>query len=248
MKRNFLLGIPIGKYSKNDILEKIKKNIRDRRFFYHIVSLNPENLIEARRFHKFKKVFLEAPIIINDGIGVVVAARLLNIEAAARFTGVELMEKLMEMAGQGRLRVMLIGGRNNLANTIANCYNRRFPEARFFGTDGIKNIRDPQKYEEKRIFSIVTDMKPHIVLVSFGSPFQELWLFRNKDKFKGSVCAGVGGAFDYIGKKAVNPPFFIKKIGFEWLFRLLIQPWRLKRQLKLIDFASLVIKEKWKRK
>jgi len=86
-----------------------------------------------------------------------------------------------------------------------------------------------------------------ILFVAFGAPKQEFWISENLDKIPVKIAIGVGGAFDYISGKIPRAPFFVRKLGMEWLFRLLVQPWRIKRQLSLIEFAWLVIKEKLSR-
>ena len=97
------------------------------------------------------------------------------------------------------------------------------------------------------ISSIVVGYKPHFVFVAFGSPDQELWIGRHKKILSGRVVIGVGGAFDYLSNNIKRAPVVIQKIGMEWLYRLVIQPWRWKRQLKLIKFVWLVIRQKWNR-
>jgi N-acetylglucosaminyldiphosphoundecaprenol N-acetyl-beta-D-mannosaminyltransferase len=83
-----------------------------------------------------------------------------------------------------------------------------------------------------------------ILFVAFGAPKQEFWINENLDKIPVKVAIGVGGAFDYISNKIPRAPTLVRSIGLEWLFRLAIQPWRLKRQLALIKFILLVFKEK----
>ena len=73
-------------------------------------------------------------------------------------------------------------------------------------------------------------------------------LFRSqhREKLQGIVCMGVGGAFDYLAEKVPRAPRFMQMIGFEWLFRLVHQPWRMRRQLRLFSFVWLVFKELFK--
>ena len=243
-----LLGISIEPLSKKQALEKIKKYIVHPKGFYHIVSLNPENLIISQENKPFKQTLETAQIKIADGTGVVVAGQILGVELGQRITGGELMEELTELANSMRLRVLLLGGRPNLANSLADCYAKRFPEAKFKGVEGVRQIQKPKKIEEDKLFSIVARYKPQLVFVSFGSPYQELWLDRHSNEFDGIVCMGVGGAFDYFGGVVPRAPEFLRKIGLEWLFRLMVQPWRWRRQLRLIKFCWLILKEKWKMK
>ena len=138
----------------------------------------------------------------------------------------------------------MIGGRENLALGLSNCYNDQLPEAKFKGVQGIVDIKNPTKDEEGKISLIVTAYKPHIVFVAFGSPDQELWIERHRKMFSHCVVMGVGGSFDYLSEKVIRPPVFIQKIGLEWLFRLFHQPWRWKRQMRLLKFLWLVILKK----
>ena len=158
------------------------------------------------------------------------------------------MEDLIKMASDRRLRVLMIGGKENLALRLTECYKDQFPEAKFKGLQGIEDIQNPKEDEEDRIFSIVADYKPHLVFVAFGSPDQELWIARHKKELTNCVVMGVGGAFDYLSGKVTRAPIIIQKIGLEWLFRLINQPWRWRRQLRLFKFIRLILQEKWKRK
>lgn len=248
IKQNTILGITIIPESKSSILEKIIKYIIKPTGFLHIVSLNPENLIITTDNMLFKKVIETAQIKIIDGIGIVLAGRWLGVQVGERITGVSLMEELIKVVSFRRLRVMMIGGKENLADELVKCYFKQFPEAKFKGLQGIKNIKNIKREEETKISSIVAVYKPQLVFVAFGSPDQELWINRHKKEFSGCVVMGVGGAFDYLSNKAKRPPVFIQKLGLEWLYRLLSQPYRWKRQLRLIKFIRLVLQEKWKRK
>lgn len=245
MRSNQLFGIQIKPQTKSQILEQIKKYIVHPLGFFHIISLNPENLIIARENKTFKEVVEKAQIKIIDGVGVVLAAFIGAVAVGDRFPGVDLMGELIKVAGTQRLRVLLIGGKFNLALQLANCYRQLYPEAKFKGIEGIKKIKKPSASEKNGIFSIVSAYKPHMVFVSFGSPDQELWLDQHKDKFQGMVCMGVGGAFDYEAGRIMRAPGILRKLGLEWLIRLFVQPWRWRRQLRLAKFILLVLREKF---
>lgn len=245
LKQNKILEITVTPQSKQIVLEKIKKYLNSPTGFFHITSLNPENLVVAQENKEFKKVIETAQIKIIDGVGIVLAARILGIDIGERYPGVELMKDLIKLALDGRLRVLLIGGRPNLADSLAKCYSRQFSKAKFKGVYGIKDIKKPERKEEKKIFSIVATYKPHLLFVAFGSPDQELWLTHHKKEFSGVVAMGVGGSFDYLSDEVSRAPIFIQKLGLEWFYRLINQPWRWKRQVRLLRFIGLVFKEKW---
>lgn len=242
--KNHLLGIPVPTESKSAIREKIIKNIIETKEFFHVVSLNPEIFVLTTTEKEFKRVVVEAQMRILDGVGVVAAAKLCSVPVGDRYSGVDLMSDLLKEAHNRRLRVLLIGGGNNIADKVIECQKEVFSGIEFSGTAGIENIAQPTQAEEAGIASIVAATKPHMVFVAYGSPAQELWIDRHSKLFSGMVVMGVGGAFDFLSGKIARAPKWVQKVGFEWLFRLVRQPWRVVRQLRLVKFMWLVGREK----
>lgn len=115
-----------------------------------------------------------------------------------------------------------------------NVVSRTFP--RSFATTG--------DMPEKSI-KISKNSKIDLLFVAFGAPKQEEWIYNNLDKIPVKAAMGVGGAFDYISGHVKRAPFMIRAIGFEWLYRLVKEPWRFRRQLALIEFVKLVIRERF---
>lgn len=241
---NVLLGVPVRPETKRSILEKIKKYIQKPDGFFQVVSLNPEILVQAQTNEEYKKILATAQIQICDGFGIVLASQILNIDVGERVTGVDLMEELVKLSSYLDCRIALIGGKTNLANRLAECYNEKFHVRNFIGMEGFHDILNPTAAETDKVFSIVADFTPQIILASFGSPAQELWFQRNAEKLQGIVCVGVGGAFNYLSGEIARPPKLVRQIGLEWFFRLLREPWRWRRQLRLFKFLYLVLKQK----
>lgn len=238
-----LLGVAVKTHSKKEVLEQIKKYTFDSGAFFHIISLNPENLVVAHEDEEFRNIVETAQIQIVDGVGVATALQVLGIGRGDRLTGVDLMETLMDGVAKGSSTAMLIGGTDNLALELANRYNQSHGQISFIGLQGIKNIENPTLEEEREIFSIVTARRPHFVFVAFGSPAQEKWLYKNRAAFQGVICMGVGGAFEYLTGRVGRAPAVVRKMGLEWLYRLIRQPWRWKRQLRLVKFIWLVARQ-----
>lgn len=245
MSTRKILSIPAQNVSKEVILEKITLFLANPLHFFHIVSLNPENLVIAESNYEFRKVLSEGDIQLFDGVGIQFACTILGISTPHRVAGADLMDLILQTFHKSSSRVLFLGGKANLAEEVANCYNKNRPNMDYRGIEGIKDISRPKKEEEERIFSIVADYKPQIIFAAFGSPAQELWFYRHKDQLKGIICMGVGGAFDFVTGKVPRAPRLLRKSGFEWLFRLIIQPWRIKRQLRLVKFLYLVLKQKF---
>ncbi|MCX6732290.1 MAG: WecB/TagA/CpsF family glycosyltransferase [Candidatus Roizmanbacteria bacterium] len=243
-QRITLFQLPIDPLSLNDVLEKIKLYLSAPLQFKHIVSINPENVVVAHQNSSFLEVCQHADLALTDGIGIVIAAKLQGLFIPERVSGSYLLPKLLELAGQMSSRVVLIGSQANLADSIAKCYSRAYPKATYIGIEGYQNKLNPTPEEEAHIESIVRDTRPHFVFVAFGSPYQELWINTHKKMLQESICMGVGGAFDYLSGASRRPSNAISSTGFEWLYRLIRQPWRAKRQIsRLPIFIGMVLKQ-----
>ena len=227
-----------------NILEYILKNKSQKQMAAQIVSLNPENLVAMRKSERFEKVVLSSLGQIVDGAGVVVAARVLAHTTLSRLTGVDLMDRLLGEAAKYSLRCLLIGGRGQLAERVADCYKRRFPKLMVEGTEGFGDLKSPKKPEIERLKQIVASTRPHLVFVAFGSPVQELWIEEQQALLRGSLVIGVGGAFAMLAGVLPRSPGFMRQWGLEWFYRLIREPWRAKRQLALVEFILLTAKFK----
>jgi len=243
-KRISLFQLFIDPLTVDEVLEKIKMYLSAPPKFIHIVSINPENCVIAHQNSSFREVCRSADLALTDGVGIVLAAQLLGLSALKRVQGSILLPRLLDLAGQMSLRVVLIGSQAKIADNIAQCYSRGYPEATFIGVAGYKNALHPTPEEEGALEAIVRNTRPHFVFVAFGSPTQELWIHAHSTLLQGSICMGVGGAFDYVAGATPRPPSIISQFGLEWLYRLIIQPWRIRRQTsRLPTFLGMVLKQ-----
>ncbi len=239
-----ILQIAVENVTKEEVLEQIRKNITQKGGFLHIVSLNPEIFVLTTESEEFKRAVTKAQIKLVDGVGTVIAGRWLGVPLGDRLRGVDMVEEVIRLADNMRLRIALIGARDNLAVRLADCYQQSYKNAKFIGFEGFNDVMHPTNEEIDHLRSIVADFMPQIVFVAFGSPMQELFIERNRALFAHCVCMGVGGAFDFLSGQVPRAPKLLRQLGLEWLFRLVIQPWRWRRQLRLFKFIYLVFKQK----
>lgn len=229
----FLLGVGFTNASERQVLEFIVTGLEKQTEKYYIVTPNPEILVIANKDRQYKNVLNGAKLALADGIGVIIAARLLGRPLKQRINGVDLVEKLCSEVSNQPITVGFLGAGPNVAEKVAEC---------------LKN-----KYSNLRVGLVATewsdalkDKKVDILFVAFGSPKQEIWIANKLETLPAKVVVGVGGAFDFISGKVPRAPKVLRSLGLEWLFRLVIQPWRIKRQLSLLKFIFLVVGEKIK--
>jgi len=235
-----LLKIPLSFYEESDILEYFEKDILGQNGFAQVISINTENFVLATQNKEFNDLVRSSQIHILDGGGVVLAVKSLCGVALPRLTGIDLMNCLVHYACQKSFRILLIGGKSNLADLVKECYKKKHLNLKIWASQGFLNIDQPKNSEIQALKTIVSSVRPHFVFVAFGSPKQELWIEQNRAWFKGSLVMGVGGAFEFVVNPKLRAPLFMQRNGLEWLYRLFKQPWRIGRQLRIVQFLILI--------
>lgn len=213
MKRE-VLGVKIDDITLEEAVERVEKWVRGGGKHY-IVTPNPEFLVIAQEDKDFKDILNKADLAIPDGVGLKFAG-IKNI-----VPGTDLMEKLIKLSADNGFTIGFLGGRDGVAEKLA---------------ERLKEIY--------QTISVVPPGSPtDLLFIAFGAPKQEKWISGNLGKVPAKVMMGVGGAFDYLSGSVPRAPGFVRKIGFEWLFRLIVQPWRIKRQLSLIKYLILLMRD-----
>lgn len=227
-----ILGTSITTAAKGVILEYILKSIKNNKHKFYIVTPNPEIITYASHSKSFQHILNDAEVSLPDGIGVLIAGRILKKQIIGRITGVDFMEELCQESAKRAISVGFLGGRGDVAIKTAECLTKKYPGLRvILSTDEWPVGKSPAHID--------------ILFVAFGFPKQEEWIAKNLSKIDVTVAMGVGGAFDYFSGKIPRAPKFVRNIGLEWFFRLIAQPWRIKRQASLPVFLTKVLKEQF---
>lgn len=191
----------------------------------HIVTVNPEFVMEAQRNAPFATVLRDAALAVPDGVGLNLAARWLGQPLRARVPGVDLCERLAALSAQKGYRIFLLGAAPGVAEQTARVLARRFPGVQIAGC----YAGSPRPEEEPAIHQQIRAAQPDILLVAYGAPAQDLWIARNQAVLGVPVAIGVGGTFDELAGVVQRTPRWVQRIGLKWLHRLIQQPWRAKR-------------------
>lgn len=211
---------------------------------HHITTPNPEQIIIAQEDREFKRIINASDLSIPDGIGLVLAARIKNglfNSSFKRISGVDLMLALCDLAEKEDLKVFLLGGKNNAAQKAKKQLKLSNKDLQVGYFKGAEEIKKETKKEKARTIKKINEFKPDFLFVAYGAPYQEKWIAKNLKELDVKIAMGIGGAFDYISGNVKRAPVFVRKIGMEWLWRLFLQPWRWKRQLRLIKFVKLLV-------
>lgn len=214
-------------------LEFLVKKASEKGSKAFIATVNPEIIMLMLGDREYEKVINSAKLRTVDGVGVLVAGKIMGKSFEERIAGVDIVERLCGEVAKQPITVGFLGGEPRVAEKTAECLRQKYP--------GLNASFALEEMPESEFSKYSCD----ILFVAFGSPKQEKWIYQNLPKLNVRVAIGVGGAFDFISGKVRRAPVFVRNLGLEWLFRLIIQPWRIKRQINLINFFLQVLKEKF---
>jgi len=169
-----------------------------------------------------------------DGIGVVVAALAWG-GRVPRFTGPMLMLEACRFGQQRGWRHFFCGGQPGTAERLARALKHRYPGLRVAGVF-CPPFRKPTDREERAMIRQINAAEPDVLWVGLGLPKQERWIARYRDRLNATWLIGVGAAFDYHAGLANYPPAWIRRIGMEWLYRLMHQPRMFIRNVRSFAF------------
>ncbi len=233
-----ILGVPVTPF---DSLEAAARCVHDRvaaGLKTFCVAINPEKIRRAQHDAALKRAVDVASLHICDGVGVSLAAALLHGRKLPRCTGVDLFIELARLAASKRWKVFLLGG------TPESNEGARLRLLEWFPEIDLAGWRDGYFSNSAEVVAQINATGADVLFVALGSPRQELWIAEHLDRLAPVLCMGVGGSFDVLSGKARRAPLLFRRSGTEWLFRLLMHPKRIRRQLALPAFALQVIRER----
>ena len=237
MSRVNVLGVGFDALTGNEAADRALELMRQRRAAY-VCTPNPEIVLLARRDPDLMEAVNGADLVLADGIGVLWASKTLGTPLPERVAGYDfLLALLARMEGS----VYILGGRGDAAEKAAAAIARDHPGLTVAGwCDGF--ITD-----ELRLIAELGEKEPDLLMVCLGAGKQELWMAAHRDLPVG-LMAGLGGSVDVLAGAVPRAPAWWRDRGLEWLYRLIKQPWRIRRQLRLPGYVLAVLRQKRKNK
>lgn len=207
----------------------------------HIVfTPNVEMIMLAQKDEKFKKILNSGDLNVPDGIGVVWASKYFGERLFERVTGFDLMMSLMPEAEKHKKRVFLLGAKPSVAERAGENLLKTFKNLIICGTHHGYFSQE----ENEKVIDIINSSKTDVLFVAMGMKKQEEWIYKNRKKLNCKLIMGVGGSLDVLSGEVKRAPIIFQKLGLEWFYRLITQPWRFRRMLALPKFVLVVLKTK----
>lgn len=204
-----------------------------------IVTLNAIGMETVIDDPEFASIVKNSAMVLADGSGLCLGMKILGMPVQERVAGIDFAEQLCKAASAEKWPVYFVGAAGDTAKKCAEAMQEKFPGLIVAGArDGYFDIRDTL------IPEIISRSGAKILLVAMGLPRQEKWVMLHRERLGNILAVGVGGAFDVFSGKLERAPLWVQKIGCEWLYRMIQEPSRWKRNLRLITFMLRIFATK----
>ena len=261
-----IFNISLFSRDVNQVLNIIGGNLDLGIKKYWVATVNPEFVMEATKDDKFRQILKKTNLNVMDGIGLIWARELEKrfkkydlgfMNKTSRLmegfrvgieilqgkkrdqvaSGADLMLNLGEMAAKKNLKMFFLGGWQNRSQKTADFFKKKFilKDNQVAWSEGEPNVKN------EKVIKQINKFKPDILLVAYGMKKQEFWIEKNLNDLEVGIVMGVGRSFDYYSGKLKRAPKSWRKVGLEWLYSLIKEPKRFKRQLMLPKFVWKVL-------
>jgi N-acetylglucosaminyldiphosphoundecaprenol N-acetyl-beta-D-mannosaminyltransferase len=195
----------------------------------YVALVNPHSVMLCKRDEQMRSAVEAADLVLPDGVGIVLAARILGYGRRHRVTGPNLMLHLCDAGREMGLRHFFYGGGAGVAERLAERLSGRYPGLEVAGYES-PPFRELSSDEDRQAVDRINAARPDIVWVGIGAPKQEKWMVGHRRRVHASAIIGVGAAFDFHSGAVRWAPSWIRRLGCEWAYRLVLQPRRMWRR------------------
>lgn len=232
-----VLGVPVDVVNTARALSFAELALQDGIRGARIMAVNPEKVVAVGRDEWLRNLLGAAELLIPDGIGVVWAAKLLAGAALQRVTGADFMLELCALAARAGHPVFLFGAKEEVSEAAAAKLRARFPTLKIAGrANGYLPATSMVD-----LVDTINRSGAKILFVALGSPRQERWIAEYGARLQVNLIQGIGGTLDVLAGAVTRAPQAWQRANLEWLFRLLSDPRRIRRQSALPVFTVRVL-------
>jgi N-acetylglucosaminyldiphosphoundecaprenol N-acetyl-beta-D-mannosaminyltransferase len=236
-----ILNIWVDPVDMNGALERVERFVEEGERPHCVFAVNPEKNFSVPANPRLHELFRKADLLIPDGIGVVLAARLLYGVRLGRVPGVEMMDEICRLSAAKGYRVFFYGAQEEVSARAVEVLKLRYPALQVAGrANGFVTAE-----EMPALIGQINGSAAQVLFLALGSPRQENWFATYASQLCSvRVCQGIGGTLDTIAGTVKRAPRFWCRLNLEWLYRLLSEPKRIGRQKVLPVFAYQVFRRK----
>ncbi|WBW50463.1 WecB/TagA/CpsF family glycosyltransferase [Peptoniphilus equinus] len=246
MEKITIFGTEVANVTFDEAFAQVTGFLEEDRL-HTIITPNTEIVMDAKDKPDMRRIINSADLVVPDGIGLIYGSKMKRHPLKERVTGFDLSMKLIELAKDKGYSLFLLGTKPEI---VKQAYDNLKQDAdlNIVGYhDGYfkgAHLGMADHEEEMTVVAQINSLKPDIIFLGMGYPKQELWIDHNKDRLDAKLIIGNGGVIDILAGVANRAPELFIKLNLEWLYRLIQEPSRIKRQAALPKFIVSVITHK----
>jgi N-acetylglucosaminyldiphosphoundecaprenol N-acetyl-beta-D-mannosaminyltransferase len=220
-----IFGIPFARLTMVETVQAIC-DLVDLGAPAYVITANTHYAMLSEQHVDLRAINERAALIIADGAPLVWTSRWKRQPLPERVAGSDLIFELSSVAARMGFRLFLLGGREGVAVEAARRLCADYPGLEIVGTE-CPSLQRMNEQEEAALIGRIRAAKPDILLVAFGQPKGERWIYRHLDKLLVPVSIQVGASLDFAAGMIQRAPRWMQKAGLEWAFRVALEPRRL---------------------
>ena len=230
MSRIDVLGVSFDDLTMEEAVEIALGFMQERRACYACTP-NPEIVMAAKGDAALRAALSGAELVLADGVGITKAAAMLGTPPKSRVPGIDFAPNVISRLAQRGGSVYLLGAKPLVAEAAAEKLTQTYPGIVIAGTN------DGYFTDDAPVIEKINAASPDFLMVCLGSPKQELWMSANAGRLSCGLMAGLGGSLDVLAGNVQRAPETWRRLGLEWLYRVIKEPKRLGRVMKLPAFV-----------
>jgi len=234
-----IMGVEFDNITMQEALDKAEKILSQEKACC-VVTPNSEIVYEAMHDPELRDLLNRAELVLPDGGGVVLASRILKTPLKEKVAGVEFAAGLLEILSRRGQSLYLLGAKPGIAELAAQKMREQHPDLIIAG------IQDGYFQDEQLVIDRINEAKPDVLFVCLGAPKQEQFMERHRLDLHVRLMAGLGGSLDSFAGTVKRAPRWMIRMNLEWFYRLLKEPWRFGRMLRLPKFLFAVLRARGK--
>ena len=244
MSRMKFLNTEIDNLNMDEAVEAIDKLIIKRDNSY-VVTPNVDHILRLEDDEEFAEIYKNAALRLTDGMPLVWISKMKHTPIKEKVSGSDMFPRVCELAAKKGYSVFLLGAAEGVAAKAAENLQNKYPGLKIAGTYSPSFGFEKKEDEVNNIIKMLNDPKPDVLAVGLGSPKQEKFIYKYKDKLNVPVSLAIGASIDFEAGNKKRAPRFMQKAGLEWLYRLCKEPRRMfMRNLMSVRIVKVIFKYK----
>lgn len=240
------LNTRIDNLTFDEALERIEALVDEGKGGY-VVTPNVDHIIQLEHNERFREAYEQADLVLTDGQPLIWISRLLKTPIKEKISGSDLFPRLCSLAARKGYTMFFLGAAEGVAQRAAEKLIQKNPGLQIAGTFSPPFGFEKDQKQMQTVWSMIHEAKPDILVVCLGTPKQELFLRKNREKLTGMLAFGLGASFDFEAGIVRRAPRWMQRCGLEWFYRLCREPKRLFKRYLVDDVKILSLVWKYRR-